>query len=175
MGEYLQFCGSARTLIISRNCWSARVWRQCQWPCLFDAVHLSLVSSAMLLCISWQVGAIVLGYSCTDSSIILYIGFWSYSYSIYVIHDLLVSKFWNIIQVILRIFNNVIDVIDWLSIIGYRWSLCATVWLHSSARFCCWKAMGPFRGNFWRRIRIRNQNQPITSGFWDIWGYVLEK
>ena len=31
------------------------------------------------------------------------------------------------------------------------------------------------RGNFWRRIRIRNQNQPITSGFWDIWGYVLEK
>ena len=27
----------------------------------------------------------------------------------------------------------------------------------------------------WRRIRIRNQNQPITSGFWDIWGYMLEK
>ena len=25
---------------------------------------------------------------------------------------------------------------------------------------------------YWRRIRIRNQNQPITSGFWDIWGYV---
>ena len=24
-------------------------------------------------------------------------------------------------------------------------------------------------------MRIRNQNQPITSGFWDIWGYVLEK
>ena len=35
--------------------------------------------------------------------------------------------------------------------------------------------MGCFRSNFWRRIRIRNQNQPITSGFWDIWGYVLEK
>ena len=47
--------------------------------------------------------------------------------------------------------------------------------LHRSARFCCWKAMGRFRSNFWRRIRIRNQNQPITSGFWDIWGYVLEK
>ena len=48
-------------------------------------------------------------------------------------------------------------------------------WLHRSARFCCWKAMGCFRSNFWCRIRIRNQNQPITSGFWDIWGYVLEK
>ena len=35
--------------------------------------------------------------------------------------------------------------------------------------------MGRFRSNFWRRIRIRNQNQAITSGFWDIWGYVLEK
>ena len=35
--------------------------------------------------------------------------------------------------------------------------------------------MGRFRSNFWRRIRIQNQNQPITSGFWDIWGYVLEK
>ena len=35
--------------------------------------------------------------------------------------------------------------------------------------------MGRFRSNFWRRIRIRNQNQPITSGFCDIWGYVLEK
>ena len=35
--------------------------------------------------------------------------------------------------------------------------------------------MGRFRSNFWRRIRIRNQNQLITSGFWDIWGYVLEK
>ena len=35
--------------------------------------------------------------------------------------------------------------------------------------------MGRFRSNFWRRIRIWNQNQPITSGFWDIWGYVLEK
>ena len=32
-----------------------------------------------------------------------------------------------------------------------------------------------FWGNIWRRIRIRNQNLPITSGFWDIWGYVLEK
>ena len=29
--------------------------------------------------------------------------------------------------------------------------------------------------NLRRRIRIWNQNQPITSGFWDIWGYVLEK
>ena len=47
--------------------------------------------------------------------------------------------------------------------------------LHRSARFCSWKAMGRFRSNFWRRIRIRNQNQPITSGFWDIWGYMLEK
>ena len=47
--------------------------------------------------------------------------------------------------------------------------------LHRSARFCCWKAMGLFQSDFWRRIRIRNQNQPITSGFWDIWGYVLEK
>ena len=36
-------------------------------------------------------------------------------------------------------------------------------------------SMHSFRSNFWRRIRIRNQNQPITSGFWDIWGYVLEK
>ena len=35
--------------------------------------------------------------------------------------------------------------------------------------------MGRFRSNFWRRIRTRNQNQLITSGFWDIWGYVLEK
>ena len=35
--------------------------------------------------------------------------------------------------------------------------------------------MGRFLSNFWRRIRIRNQNQPITSGFWDIWGYMLEK
>ena len=35
--------------------------------------------------------------------------------------------------------------------------------------------MGRFRSNFWRRIRIRNQNQPITSGFWDVWGHVLEK
>ena len=35
--------------------------------------------------------------------------------------------------------------------------------------------MGRFRSNFWRRIRIRNQNQPIASGFWDIWGYVVEK
>ena len=53
----------------------------------------------------------------------------------------------------------------------------STFKLHRSARFCCWKAMGRFRSNFWRRIRIRNrnQNQPITSGFWDIWGYVLEK
>ena len=32
-----------------------------------------------------------------------------------------------------------------------------------------------FRSNFRRRIRIRNQNQPIRSRFWDIWGYVLEK
>ena len=48
-------------------------------------------------------------------------------------------------------------------------------WLHRSARFCCWKAMGRFRSNFLRRIRIRNQNQPITSGLWDIWGYVLGK
>ena len=47
--------------------------------------------------------------------------------------------------------------------------------LHRSARFCCWKAMGRFRSNFWRKIQIRNQNQPITSGFWNIWGYVLEK
>ena len=35
--------------------------------------------------------------------------------------------------------------------------------------------MGRFRSNFLPRIRIRNQNQPITSGFWDIWGYVKEK
>ena len=35
--------------------------------------------------------------------------------------------------------------------------------------------MDRFRSNFWRRIRIRNHTQPITSGFWDIWGYVLEK
>ena len=35
--------------------------------------------------------------------------------------------------------------------------------------------MGRFRDNFWRRIRIQNQNQPITWGFWDIWGYVIEK
>ena len=35
--------------------------------------------------------------------------------------------------------------------------------------------MGRFRSNFWRRIRIRNQNRPIASGFWDIWGYMLEK
>ena len=35
--------------------------------------------------------------------------------------------------------------------------------------------MGRFRSNCWRRIQIRNQNQPIMSGFWDIWGYVLEK
>ena len=35
--------------------------------------------------------------------------------------------------------------------------------------------MGRSRSNFWRRIRIRNQNQPIMSGFWDILGYVLEK
>ena len=35
--------------------------------------------------------------------------------------------------------------------------------------------MGRFRSNFWRRIRIRNQNQSITSGFWDIWVYVLDK
>ena len=35
--------------------------------------------------------------------------------------------------------------------------------------------MGRFQSNFWSRIRIRNQNQPITSGFWDIWGFVLEK
>ena len=35
--------------------------------------------------------------------------------------------------------------------------------------------MGRFWSDFWRRIRIRNQNQPITSGFWEIWGYVLEK
>ena len=27
--------------------------------------------------------------------------------------------------------------------------------------------MGRFRSNFGRRIRIRNQNQPFTSGFWD--------
>ena len=27
----------------------------------------------------------------------------------------------------------------------------------------------------WRRIRIWKHNQPITSGFWDIWGYVLKK
>ena len=47
--------------------------------------------------------------------------------------------------------------------------------LHRSARFCCWKAMGRFRSNFWRRIRIRNHNQPITSGFLDIWSYVFEK
>ena len=33
--------------------------------------------------------------------------------------------------------------------------------------------MDRFWSNFWRKIR--NQNQPITSGFWDIWGYVLEK
>ena len=45
---------------------------------------------------------------------------------------------------------------------------------HRSGRFSCWKAMGRFRSNFWRRIRIWNQNQPITSGFWDIWCYVLE-
>ena len=42
--------------------------------------------------------------------------------------------------------------------------------LHRSARFCCWKAMGRFRSNFWRRIQIWNQNQPIMSAFWDIWG-----
>ena len=47
--------------------------------------------------------------------------------------------------------------------------------LHRSARFCCWKAMCRFWSNMWRRIRIRNQNQLITSEFWDIWGYVLEK
>ena len=47
--------------------------------------------------------------------------------------------------------------------------------LHRSARFCCWKVMGRYRSNFLCRIRIQNQNQPITSGFWDIWGYVLEK
>ena len=46
---------------------------------------------------------------------------------------------------------------------------------HRSAGFCCWKAMGRFRSNFWRRIRIRNQNQPTTSEFWDIRGYLLEK
>ena len=32
-----------------------------------------------------------------------------------------------------------------------------------------------FRSNFRRRIRIQNQNQHITSGFWDIWDYVFEK
>ena len=52
-----------------------------------------------------------------------------YSYSIYEIHDFLVSMFWDIIKASLRIPNNVIDVIDWLSIIGYRWLLCASVWL----------------------------------------------
>ena len=40
---------------------------------------------------------------------------------------------------------------------------------------CCWKTKDHCQGNFWPRIRIRNQNQPITSGFWNIWGYVLEK
>ena len=47
--------------------------------------------------------------------------------------------------------------------------------LHRYARFCCWKDMGHFRSNFLPRIRIRNQNQPITSEFWDILEYVLEK
>ena len=51
--------------------------------------------------------------------------------------------------------------------------------LHRSANnkvfICCWKTKDRFRGNFWRRIWIQNQNQPITSGFWDIWGYVLKK
>ena len=37
------------------------------------------------------------------------------------------------------------------------------------------KSCGSFPGWFWRRIRIGNQNQSITSGFWDIWGYVFEK
>ena len=40
---------------------------------------------------------------------------------------------------------------------------------------CCWETKDHFRGNFWRRIWIRNQNQPITSGFLDIWGYVLKE
>ena len=34
--------------------------------------------------------------------------------------------------------------------------------------------MGRFRSNFWRRIQIRNQNQPITSGFWDIRKLILK-
>jgi len=29
---------------------------------------------------------------------------------------------------------------------------------------CCWAAGGHFRSNFPRRIRIRGQNWPITSG-----------
>jgi len=40
---------------------------------------------------------------------------------------------------------------------------------------CCWAAGSHFRSNFLRRIRIRGQNWPITSRFWDIWGYILEK
>ena len=39
------------------------------------------------------------------------------------------STFWDIIYVIFRIPNNVIDIIDWLSIIGYRWLLCTSVCL----------------------------------------------
>jgi len=40
---------------------------------------------------------------------------------------------------------------------------------------CCWATEGHFRSDFLCRIRIRAQNRTITSGFWDIWGYVHDK
>ena len=52
--------------------------------------------------------------------------------------------------------------------------------LHRSARFCCWKAMGRFQSNFWRRIRISLSRQDFeifevmcskNGGFRYFWGY----
>ena len=115
----------------TRGAFQHRSYYRDQSPFTLNAVHLSLVFSAMILnmyvltglcnCTKLQLHWLI--YYFIHQFLILF------SYSIYVIHDLLVYTFWNITYIILRIPNNVIVVIDWLSIIGYRWLLCTSVCL----------------------------------------------